>query len=46
MKNKYISPEMEIISLISHDVLAASTYTPTPEIPTRAGDDEPIDDDL
>ena len=46
MKKKYISPEMEIISLILQDTLAASNYIPVPEVPTRAGDDEPIDDDL
>ena len=46
MKKNYNSPEMEIISLLSQDVLAASTYIPTPEVPTRAGDDEPIEDDL
>lgn len=45
MKREYSSPEIEIVSLKTKDVLAASTYTPTPEIPTRAGD-EGIDGDL
>lgn len=44
-KRKYSSPEIEIVSLMTNDVLAASTYTPTPELPTRAGD-EGIDGDL
>ncbi|MBQ9680081.1 MAG: hypothetical protein IJV48_05315 [Ruminococcus sp.] len=44
-KRKYSSPEIDIVSLKTFDVLAASTYTPQPEIPTRAGD-EGIDGDL
>ncbi len=44
-KRKYASPEIEIVSLLTGDILAASTYTPTPEYPTRAGD-EGIDGDL
>ena len=44
-KRKYASPEIEIVSLKTDDVLAASTYVPDPEIPTRAGD-EGIDGDL
>ena len=39
MKKKYTSPELELISLTTRDVLAASQYTPVPEDPTRAGDD-------
>ena len=44
MKKKYVSPEVLIVSLSLQDVLAASKYTPEPEIPTRGGDDNPIDD--
>lgn len=44
MKKNYISPEIELVSLYVTDVLAASDYNPTPEIPTRAGKDNPIDD--
>lgn len=44
-KRKYSSPEIEIVSLMTNDVLAASTYTPTPEIPTRGGG-EGIEEDL
>lgn len=46
MKKNYISPEIELVSLSVKDVLAASDYKPTPEIPTRAGEDNPIDGDL
>ena len=44
MKKKYVSPDVLIVSLYVTDVLAASDYKPTPEIPTRAGEDDPIDD--
>lgn len=44
MKKKYLTPDMEVISLISQDVLAASTYSAVPEVPTRAGEDNPIDE--
>ena len=44
MKREYISPEIEKISLSVRDVLAASTYSAVPEVPTRAGSDEPIVD--
>lgn len=40
----YISPKIEIVNMRLQDVLAASTYVPEPEVPTRAGDDNPIDD--
>lgn len=43
MKNKYIAPDAEVISLSLVDTLAASTYTPIPEDPTRNGND---DDDI
>lgn len=46
MKKKYISPDVEIVSLHLADVLTASNYTPTPEVPTRAGEDHPPIDDL
>lgn len=39
MKIEYNSPDFDIVSLSMIDVLAASTYTPQPEDPTRAGDD-------
>ena len=39
MNRKYSSPEIEVVSLKTIDVLAASTYVPEPEYPTRAGDD-------
>ncbi len=44
MKKKYVSPDVLIVSLSIKDVLAASTYVPVPEDPTRAGEDNPIDD--
>ena len=40
MKRKYSSPEIEVVSLKTLDVLAASTYVPEPEIPTRGGNDD------
>ena len=40
MKNKYIVPDAEVISLSLVDTLAASTYTPIPENPTRNGNDK------
>lgn len=43
---KYISPELEILSLTMVDVLTASNYVPDPENPVRSGLDEPINDDL
>ena len=46
MKKKYISPDVEIVSLSVTDVLAASTYTPVPEDPKRSGVDNPLIDDL
>ena len=44
MKREYMSPEAEIISFTLQDVLGPSTYVPDPQIPTRAGEDDPIDD--
>lgn len=44
MKKKYLTPDMEIISLLTQDVLAASTYSAVPEEPTRTGVDAPIED--
>ena len=44
MKKNYRTPDLEVISLLHQDVLAASTYVPEPEKPTRAGEDNPIDD--
>ena len=42
MKKKYISPEMDIIKLMLAPVLLdPSTYDPDPQVPTRAGDDDP-----
>lgn len=46
MKKKYVSPDVEIVSLRTTDVLAASTYVPDPEDPVRSGVDDPIDGDL
>jgi hypothetical protein len=46
MKKEYDSPEMKIILITLKDSLAASTYTPTAEVPIRDGDDDPIFDDL
>lgn len=46
MKKKYISPDVEIVSLNVTDVLTASNYTPVPEDPVRSGEDNPIDGDL
>ena len=46
MKKKYVSPDVEIVSLYVPDVLAASDYNPTPEDPIRSGVDDPIDGDL
>lgn len=45
-RKKYISPDLEVISLLHQDVLAASTYVPEPQKPTRGGIDDPIDGDL
>lgn len=39
MKKKYNSPDFDIVSLYMTDVLAASTYNPIPEDPTRDGND-------
>ena len=39
MKKKYNSPDFDIVSLYMTDVLAASTYKPVPEDPTRDGND-------
>ncbi len=39
MKKKYNSPDFDIVSLYTTDVLAASKYTPIAEDPTRAGND-------
>lgn len=39
MKKEYNSPDFDIVSLVTKDVLAASQYKPEPEDPTRAGDD-------
>ena len=39
VKKDYTSPDLEVISLMVRDVLAASTYSAVPEDPTRAGDD-------
>ena len=44
-KRKYSSPEIEIVSFHTVDVLVASTYSPQPEDPVRSGD-EGIDGDL
>ena len=44
MKKKYVSPDILIVSLSIRDVLAASTFDHEPEIPTSAGEDNPIDD--
>lgn len=44
MKKKYVSPEIEVVSLLQQDVLAASKYVPDPETPTRTGVDDPIVD--
>ncbi|WP_405346838.1 hypothetical protein [Ruminococcus sp.] len=43
MKKKYVSPELEVVSLLTKDVLTASEYTAHPEDPTRAGN-EGLDD--
>lgn len=40
MKRKYSSPEVEVISLKTVDVLTASTYSPDPEYPVRSGNDD------
>ena len=40
MKRKYSSPEIEVVSLKTLDVLTASTYVPDPEFPVRSGDDD------
>ena len=44
MKKKYLTPDIEVISLLTQDVLTASTYSAVPEDPTRTGSDNPIDD--
>lgn len=44
MKKKYISPDILIVSLSIRDVLTASSFNHDPEIPTYAGEDDPIDD--
>lgn len=41
MKKEYISPDVLIVSLSIVDVLTASSYDPTPQIPTRGGEDDP-----
>lgn len=43
MKKEYISPDVLIVSLSIVDVLTASSYDPTPQIPTRGGNDNPDD---
>ena len=43
MKKEYTSPEVEMITLLTTDVLAASTYSAVPEDPTKFGND---DDDI
>ena|GEM_PF-3816969 len=46
MKKEYVSPEFEIYSILMSNVLAASTYDPDPQDPTRDGTDDPEVSDL
>lgn len=39
MKKEYSTPEVELVSFSTWDVLTASNYTPDPEIGVRSGDD-------
>lgn len=45
MKKIYFSPELDVIKITMGPILLTpSEYTPDPQVPTRAGDDDPIGD--
>ena len=43
MKKEYLAPDLKYVPIVFQDSLSASTYTPDPQVPTRAGDDYEMD---